>query len=66
MSKDQWLPFKAVLATALERLINDLKDAQEYLDSDHHGAAIGTLVSLDNTYADLQAALRLFKSQRTL
>jgi len=64
MSKHEWEPFRAVFDLALDRLIVRLKEAQGYLAGGDDGAAIGTLLDLDELHGDLQAALRLFKSRR--
>jgi hypothetical protein len=64
MSKHEWEPFRAVLDTALDRLIVRLTEAQGYLDRGKDAAAIGTLLDLEELHSDVQAALRLFKSRR--
>jgi hypothetical protein len=63
MSKHEWEPFRAVFDLTLDRLIVTLKEAQDYLGGGNDLAAIGTLHSLDALHADVQAALRLFKSR---
>jgi hypothetical protein len=64
MSKHEWEPFRAVFDLALDRLIVTLKEAQDYLGGGDDLAAIGTLHNVDELHADIQAALRLFKSLR--
>jgi hypothetical protein len=64
MSKHEWKPFHAVFDLALDRLIVTLKEAQDYVGGGDDLAAIGTLHGLDELHADVQAALRLFKSRR--
>jgi len=53
--------FRASLEVALVQLLMRLKEAQEYLDKGDDRAAIGTLVTLDELVADLNAALRLYR-----
>jgi hypothetical protein len=66
MSKHEREPFRAVLDTALDRLIVRLTEAQGYLDHSNDTAAIGALLDLDDLHGDAQAALRLFKSRTFL
>ena len=49
---------------ALDSLIVTLKEAQDYLGGGQDNAAIGTMVGIDEQYADMQAALRLFRNSR--
>lgn len=56
--------FRQAFDLTLDALIVTLKEAQEYLGAGEDGAAIGTLIALEDQYADLQAALRLFRSHR--
>lgn len=50
---------------ALDALINRLKEAQAYLASDEYpGAAVGTLLDIDDLYDDMKAALRLYRNSR--
>ncbi len=56
--------FRAALNSALVQLITTLKEAQDYLDADEDLAAIGTLITLDELVADLNAALRLYRINR--
>jgi len=56
--------FRATLEVALVQLIVTLKEAEGYLDAGQDLAAIGTLVSLDDLVADLNAALRLYRRNR--
>ena len=53
--------FRAALRAALTSLSNTLREAQEYLNNGQDLAAIGTLISLDEQVADLNAAFRLFR-----
>jgi hypothetical protein len=53
--------FRVALEAALQELITTLREAQEYLHNGKDLATIGTLVSLDDQVADLNAALRLFR-----
>lgn len=53
--------FRAALDAALRQLVMTLREAQEYLEHGEDLAAIGTLVSLDEQVADLNAAFRLFR-----
>lgn len=56
--------FRATLEVALVQLLMTLREAQEYLDKGEDLAAIGTLVTLDDLVADLNAALRLYRRNR--
>ena len=56
--------FRAALSVALVHLLMTLKEAQGYLDAGQDLAAIGTLTSLDDLVADLNAALRLYRRNR--
>lgn len=56
--------FRATLEVALVHLLMTLREAQDYLDKDEDLAAIGTLVTLDDLVADLNAALRLYRRNR--
>lgn len=56
--------FRAALEVALVQLLMTLTEAQEYLDKGEDLAAIGTLVTLDDLVADLNAALRLYRRNR--
>ena len=56
--------FRAALEVALAQLIATLKEAQNYLGNGEDLAAIGTLVTLDELVADLNAALRLYRRNR--
>ncbi|MGH9808303.1 MAG: hypothetical protein ACRD9W_13770 [Terriglobia bacterium] len=56
--------FRAALEVALVQLLMTLKEAQAYLDAGEDLAAIGTLVTLDDPVADLNAALRLYRRNR--
>lgn len=53
--------FRAALDAALRQLSSTLREAQEYLEKGEDLAAIGTLISLDEQVADLNAAFRLFR-----
>lgn len=53
-------PFRQVLDQALARMITTLCDAKSYIAEGKDLAAIGTLCTVENEFADLQAALRLF------
>ncbi len=64
MSKNPLEPFRTVFDLALDRLLISLKEAQSYLAAGNDLAAIGTLHNLDELHADIQAALRLFRSRR--
>ena len=64
MSKHDWESFRAVFDLSLDRLILTLTEARNYLDGGNDLAAIGTLHSLDEQHADVQAALRLFRNRR--
>jgi hypothetical protein len=56
--------FRAAFNIALGQLVVTLKEAQDYLDRGQDLAAIGTLTSLDDLIADLNAALRLYRRNR--
>ncbi|MGC2468014.1 MAG: hypothetical protein WA517_22680 [Candidatus Acidiferrum sp.] len=56
--------FRAALEVALVQLMMTLKEAQDYLDAGEDLAAIGTLVTLDELVADLNATLRLYRRNR--
>lgn len=56
--------FRATLEVALVHLLMTLQEAQDYLDGGQDLAAIGTLVTLDELVADLNAALRLYRRNR--
>ena len=56
--------FRATLEVALVQLLMTLREAQDYLDEGEDLAAIGTLVTLDDLVADLNAALRLYRRNR--
>ena len=56
--------FRTTLNIALLQLLMTLKEAQGYLDAGEDLAAIGTLVTLDELVADLNAALRLYRRNR--
>ena len=56
--------FRASLEVALVQLLITLKEAEDYLDKGEDLAAIGTLVTLDDLVADLNAALRLYRRNR--
>jgi hypothetical protein len=57
--------FRAALEAALKQLSTTLNEAQSYLDDGQDLATIGTLISLDEQVADLNAALRLFRRNPT-
>ncbi len=63
MTTDQQA-FRRTFDLALNDFIAFLSEAQTYLGSGEDGAAIGTLIDLDERYADLQAAYRLFRNSR--
>ena len=55
--------FRQAFDFALDNLIVRLKEAQDYLHADAGElAAIGTLVDIDDVFADMSAAKRLFIS----
>ena len=56
--------FRSALEIALVQLATTLKEAQDYLDKGEDLAAIGTLITLDDLVADLNAALRLYRRNR--
>lgn len=56
--------FRSALAVAIAQLHLTLTEAQEYLDKGQDLAAIGTLITLDEQVADLNAALRLYQRNR--
>jgi len=56
--------FRTTLNVALVALLVTLKEAEAYLDAGQDLAAIGTLTSLDDLVADLNAALRLYRRNR--
>lgn len=56
--------FRPALEVALAQLIVTLKETQDYLDKGEDLAAIGTLITLDDLVADLNAALRLYRRNR--
>lgn len=53
--------FRSALAVAVAQLHQTLSEAQQYLENGQDLAAIGTLVTLDEQVADLNAALRLYR-----
>jgi hypothetical protein len=54
--------FRQAFDFALDNLIVRLKEAQDYLGGGTDLAAIGTLVDIDDVFADMTAAKRLFIS----
>lgn len=56
--------YRRTFDLALDALIIALKEAQDYLGGGQDGAAIGTLIDIDEKVADMQAALRLFRNSR--
>jgi len=56
--------FRATLDVALTQLLMTLQEAKDHLDNGEDHAAIGTLVTLDDMVADLNAALRLYRRNR--
>jgi len=52
--------FRRAFGLALESLIVRLNEAQGYLGGGNDMAAIGTLSDIEELFADLSAALRLF------
>jgi hypothetical protein len=57
--------YRRALECALDALVQPLRDAQVYLADDHHDDhAIGALLDIDERFADMQAALRLFRNSR--
>ncbi len=53
--------FRSALAVAIAQLHHTLSEAQQYLDKGQDLAAIGSLLTLDEQVADLNAALRLYR-----
>lgn len=56
--------FRRAFGFALDNLIVRLKEAQDYLGGGNDMAAIGTLTDIQDRFADLTAALRLFVSSK--
>jgi hypothetical protein len=52
--------FRQAFDFTLDNLIVRLKEAQDYLGGGTDLAAIGTLVDIDDVFADMTAAKRLF------
>jgi len=58
--------FKRAFDFALDNLITSLREAQDYLGGGNDLAAIGTLIDIDERFADFKAALRLFINSRRI
>jgi nanoRNase/pAp phosphatase (c-di-AMP/oligoRNAs hydrolase) len=52
--------FRRAFDFALDNMIVMLKEAQDYLGGGKDMAAIGTLTDIEDRFADLTAAMRLF------
>lgn len=57
---DETETFRRAFDMALESLIVRLNEAQAYLGDGSDMAAIGTLTDIEDLFADLSAAMRLF------
>jgi len=53
--------YRSAFDFALAKLIDTLKEAQEYLGEGYDLAAIGTMAAFDDRAADMKAALHLFR-----
>lgn len=53
--------YRSAFDFALAKLIDTLKEAQEYLGEGYDLAAIGTMAMFDDRADDMKAALRLFR-----